>query len=347
MYAGTTTDVRTYSAADLARFFRAILTEGVVDGLLNEFAVLALGTGMTVNVATGQAWVYGRHVKSDAVESLAISAADPTKPRIDLVVLRNTFASGITLAVLKGTAASTPVAPTCTTTGGLIYEIPLAQVLIGAGVTVIAANKVTDVRGYMGLKYVRQTSLVHPAALDLGSQKITGLADGIATTDALTKRQMDASASFSPAPIGVVRAFGTTTIPAGFLLCNGAAVSRTTYATLFAAIGTTFGAGNGSTTFNLPNMIDRFVVALNTADSDFSTLGKTGGAATVALAIGNLPAHVHTLAFQYLYEYSNENNGSENATGQFGANGSTGPAGSGTAHNNLPPWIKLAYGVRC
>lgn len=55
-------------------------------------------------------------------------------------------------------------------------------------------------------------------------------------------------------PVGVILPYGGSSAPSGWLLCNGSAVSRTTYANLFAVIGTSFGAGNGSTTFNLPDM---------------------------------------------------------------------------------------------
>lgn len=60
-------------------------------------------------------------------------------------------------------------------------------------------------------------------------------------------------------PVGVVQAFAGSTIPTGWLLCDGSAVSRTNYAALYAVIGTTYGAGNGSTTFNLPNLTDKFI----------------------------------------------------------------------------------------
>ncbi len=60
-------------------------------------------------------------------------------------------------------------------------------------------------------------------------------------------------------PSGVILPFAGGAIPAGFLLCNGAALSRTSYATLFAAIGTTYGRGNGSTTFNLPDLRGEFI----------------------------------------------------------------------------------------
>ena len=58
----------------------------------------------------------------------------------------------------------------------------------------------------------------------------------------------------------MVAAFaGNNALPEGWLLCNGAAISRETYAALFNVIGTTYGSGNGSTTFNLPNLVDKFV----------------------------------------------------------------------------------------
>ncbi len=68
---------------------------------------------------------------------------------------------------------------------------------------------------------------------------------------------------------GMIIAYAGKDIPDGFLLCNGAAISRTTYARLFAKIGTLYGAGDGSTTFTLPNLIERFVEG-----GDSSTAGR-------------------------------------------------------------------------
>lgn len=65
--------------------------------------------------------------------------------------------------------------------------------------------------------------------------------------------------SSSSVPTGAICFFATTAIPTGWLLCNGSNVSRTEYAALFAAIGTKFGAGDGKTTFTLPNLDDRFI----------------------------------------------------------------------------------------
>lgn len=87
--------------------------------------------------------------------------------------------------------------------------------------------------------------------------------------------------TFNYVPAGVIQMWPTTSAPAGFLLCAGAAISRTTYAALFAVIGTTFGVGDGSTTFNLPNYVNRMPYG--------ASIGVTGGSADAIVV-----AHTHT-----------------------------------------------------
>lgn len=77
-------------------------------------------------------------------------------------------------------------------------------------------------------------------------------------------------------PAGIIKAFGGGTAPRGHLLCDGAAVSRNTYAALFSAIGTTYGVGDNSTTFNLPDLRGRFPLGKATAGTG-SGMGTTGG----------------------------------------------------------------------
>ena len=83
-------------------------------------------------------------------------------------------------------------------------------------------------------------------------------------------------------PAGAIVAYGGSAAPGGWLLCDGSAVSRTTYADLFAVLGTSHGAGDGSTTFNLPDLRDRFVRGKGAS----SAIGNTGGSATHAHAVG-------------------------------------------------------------
>lgn len=90
-------------------------------------------------------------------------------------------------------------------------------------------------------------------------------------------------------PAGLIEPFSGSTVPAGFLLCDGSAVSRSDYAALFEVIGTTFGAGDGSTTFNLPDLGGRVPLGV----SQGHALGTTGGSETVTLTESELPAHTH------------------------------------------------------
>ena len=85
--------------------------------------------------------------------------------------------------------------------------------------------------------------------------------DGVLAREAVTVQQMTNSISGTNSfmPAGTVQLFAMNAVPTGWLECNGAAVSRTTYANLFASIGTTYGAGNGVTTFNLPDLRGQFV----------------------------------------------------------------------------------------
>jgi microcystin-dependent protein len=97
--------------------------------------------------------------------------------------------------------------------------------------------------------------------------------------------------------------WGTATAPTGYLLCDGTAVSRATYALLFSIIGTTFGAGNGSTTFNIPDLRANAAVGYKSGDANFGTLGAAVGAATVAsnVTVATQPtftvdSHTHALS---------------------------------------------------
>jgi microcystin-dependent protein len=88
--------------------------------------------------------------------------------------------------------------------------------------------------------------------------------------------------------------FAGSTAPTGWLLCDGTAVSRTTYSDLFAITSTTYGVGDGSTTFNLPNLKGRVPVGLDTSQTEFDVLGETGGAKTHTLTSTEIPGHTHT-----------------------------------------------------
>ena len=113
------------------------------------------------------------------------------------------------------------------------------------------------------------------------------------------------------AAVGSIVAWGGTTAPSGWLICDGTAVSRTTYADLFAAIGTTYGVGDGSSTFNVPNLKDRFPMGVG---ARFPTLGA--GADTYnhqhAVTLNN---HYHTISHAHQTGIRNAGNAMQPTAG--------------------------------
>ncbi len=154
--------------------------------------------------------------------------------------------------------------------------------------------------------------------------------------------------SATPMPTGIILDFGGTTAPTGYLACDGAAVSRTTYDDLFAVIGTTWGTGDGSTTFQLPDLRGRAAIGVDgTAGrqaASLSDLGDTGGEAEVTLTVAQLAAHSHPHTHSYSYRSTattQTGGGPAGIASSFTVSGTTGSgsanAGGGGPHPNMPP----------
>lgn len=90
---------------------------------------------------------------------------------------------------------------------------------------------------------------------------------------------------------GTIKPWPSNTIPEGYLLCDGREISRATYSELFDIIGTTYGEGDGDTTFNLPNMQERQIEGTTSSESN----GQTGGSNEAIIKPENLPPHTHTI----------------------------------------------------
>lgn len=166
----------------------------------------------------------------------------------------------------------------------------------------------------------------------------------------------------NPIPVGNVPAgsiiqWASNTIPANWLLCDGSAVSRTVYPSLFATIGTQYGAGDGSTTFNLPDLRGRVAVGKN--GGTFGTLGATGGAETHALTTDQMPSHGHDIFANSFagdlkivmgprggdgafYSVSDSGNDAGVASAVLYAKAN----GGGGAHNNLQPYQVTNYIIK-
>ncbi|MBM3556935.1 MAG: hypothetical protein FJX47_15435 [Alphaproteobacteria bacterium] len=145
-------------------------------------------------------------------------------------------------------------------------------------------------------------------------------------------------------PVGTILAYGGATIPSGWLDCDGSAISRSTYAALFTALGTTWGAGDGSTTFNLPDLRGRTAIGAGTGSGlSARTLGATGGAETHVLTVPEIPPHTHqipslldTFAAGGVQHWWLDNPPTSNTFASYST-------GGGGAHNNMQPFAVVKY----
>lgn len=163
----------------------------------------------------------------------------------------------------------------------------------------------------------------------------------------LIKQDIQGAVSGDTLSIGTIVPFGSNTVPENWLLCDGSAVSRTQYQDLFNIIGTTFGQGDGFTTFNLPDLRDRVPVGKDSNDTDFGSLGNTGGEKEHTLTVEEMPSHSHM-------QFVGANSGSWGVRSDYNSDGNcmpydqgnTGTTGGGEAHNILQPYIVTNYIIK-
>ena len=141
---------------------------------------------------------------------------------------------------------------------------------------------------------------------------------------------------------GTIFPYAGTSVPDGYLECDGTAVSRSTYAALFAVIGTTWGAGNGTTTFNLPDFTGRSILGAGSGSGlTFRSVAEKGGTETHTLQESEMPAHTHApLTGGTSFNVGWYMGGHEGDVGGSGAtwDATTGSTGGGQAHNNMMPF---------
>lgn len=170
-------------------------------------------------------------------------------------------------------------------------------------------------------------------AIELATQ--TEVDNGNSAIKAITPATLESNIA-DLAILGEIRLWTTGSAPSKWQLCDDSAISRTTYAGLFAIIGTTFGVGDGATTFNVPDFRGRFPLGV----SGGHALAATGGATTHTLTEAEMPSHTHPIPANALTVQvpagGNTSYNQETAT----ASGST---GSGTAHENLHPYLALNF----
>ena len=203
---------------------------------------------------------------------------------------------------------------------------------------------------------------VNPSALNASVPVSKG---GTAATTAAGARTnlglvigTDVAAQTSAVPTGVVNMWAINTAPTGWLICAGAAVSRTTYAALFAIIGTTFGVGDGSTTFNLPDYRDRMPIGAGTTYSANSQGGSKDAVVVSHTHSATVtdPGHNHTFTRQWYSESSGGSyvwgingaaTGSQTvSTSTTGISVANSTAGSSGTNANLPPYLGIYFIIK-
>lgn len=199
---------------------------------------------------------------------------------------------------------------------------------------------------------------------DLASPTFTGT-PAVPTASTGTNSTQIASTAFVQSAVGSavltgeIKMWGTATAPSGYLLCNGAAVSRTTYAALYALIGTTYGSGDGSTTFNLPNFTDRMPIG----GGNLYANGATGGSKDAVVVSHSHTATVTDPGHSHTFNYNNSSSGgiqSANGTANGTSNTSTNAVSTATTgisvsnsttgvsgtNANLPPYLAIRFIIK-
>jgi len=158
-------------------------------------------------------------------------------------------------------------------------------------------------------------------------------------TEALIVHDGSTAGGFEVVPSGSIIAFGGAAAPdAGWLLCNGADVNRTTYARLFAAIATAYGSGNGSSTFGLPDLRDRVPMGKG---SNNSTLGAEVGSAAASSVITNATAVTGTGTSGSTTAATNNSTGTFATSAKDSATGTALTGNTNAAHTHTIPALSI------
>jgi microcystin-dependent protein len=169
--------------------------------------------------------------------------------------------------------------------GGVIKHVVTARDLREAQAHIAATTSIHGIADTSVLTTTTNTQTLTNKTITGGTVNATALQQGGVAAVLTTDTRLN--------PVGVTLPYAGSSAPTGYLLCDGASVSRTTYSALFGILGTTYGSVDGST-FNIPNLKGKIPVGRDSAQAEFDTLGETGGEKTHVLTTSEIPSHSHT-----------------------------------------------------
>lgn len=284
----------------------------------------------------GAAWYYLQdQMRNTVIEAAGQTLAEPPSATQFLEALRtmkwladNTIPGGkIANASITGAKLAAK-----TVAGRNLADLSVSTAKLAAGG--VTMDKIAQ-RAVDGARLATQSvtfSHLLPALIATKAQVTEGTAKDVLMTPFLTRLMVGAFSSPSVPP-GTIIHYAGRTVPSGWLICNGANVSRTNYAALFAAIGTTYGTGNGSTTFGLPDLNNRFLEGTTSTSSvgNYRSAGLPNITGTILGAAND--GHYFTGAFSRTGDGPSKTYGAEereryNSAADFYASRSSGVYGN-------------------
>lgn len=371
---GDVTEITTTGGNTTLSDSQEIVNAIVVDGTLASNAVIIFS-------GRGGSWIVENNTTGSYTVTCKVSGQ--TGVTIEQGGAALVYCDGTDIAYGNPPAATTAEVTVASATTTDILGAASQYVAISGTSTITSlgtgANKIRFVRATGAFTLTHNaTSLILPGGKDIvAASGDTFAAISDASSNVRVHNYQRAAVPPNMFPVGSVIDYAGSSAPAGWILCYGQNVSRTTYAALFTAIGVTYGVGDGSTTFTLPDLRGRVVAGKDnmggtsadrltnqTSGIDGDTLGAVGGAETHALTSAQNGAHTHTGttenngAHTHTVGYTNAvrdpgssgelmSYASQTLTVETSSNGAhthtftTDSSGSGTAHNNVQPSIVL------